>query len=101
MKDVLEPYGELLPVVYSSDNEAPKEGAIFNPLKVVSANERTSTKDSFGEVASLFFDTEEVIFKTDFDDYFGVFVNKVFEDIVTSSELSGLIFTKDLSSCFG
>tara|TARA_Y100000296_G_scaffold82655_1_gene112150 strand:+ start:1447 stop:2001 length:555 start_codon:yes stop_codon:yes gene_type:complete len=101
LKNVLESYGELLPVVYSSDNEALKEGAIFNPLKLVSADEKTSTKDSFGEVASLFFDTEEVIFKTDFDDYFGVFVNKVFEDIVTSSELSGLIFTKDLSSCFG
>ncbi len=101
LKDILEPYGELLPIVYSSDKEAPKEGAIFNPLTTVSANERTSTKDSFGEVASLFFDTEEVIFKTDFDDYFGVFVNKVFEEIVTSSELSGLIFRKDLSSCVG
>ncbi len=101
LKDVLEPYGELLPVVYSSDNEAPKEGAIFNPLKVVSANERTSTKDSFGEVASLFFDTEEVIFKTDFDDYFGVFGNELFEGIVTSDGLSGLIVTKDLSSCLG
>ncbi|MEC8524089.1 MAG: hypothetical protein VXZ24_07635, partial [Pseudomonadota bacterium] len=66
MKNVLESYGELLPVVYSSDNEALKEGAIFNPLKLVSADEKTSTKDSFGEVASLFFDTEEVIFKTDF-----------------------------------
>ena len=101
LKDVFEPYGELLPVVYSSDNEAPKEGAIFNPLVVVSANERTSTKDSFGEVASLFFDTEDLIFKTDFDDYFGVFGNEVFKGIVTSSELSGLIATKDLSSCFG
>ncbi len=101
LRDILEPHGELLPVVYSSDNEAPKEGAIFNPLKVVSANERTSTKDSFGEVASLFFDTEEVIFKTDFDDYFGVFGNEVFKGIVTSSELPGLIVTKDLSSCIG
>lgn len=99
LKDILEPHGELLPVIYSSDNEAPKEGAIFNPLKVVSANERTRTKDSFGEVASLFFDTEEVIFKTDFDDYFGVFGNEVFKDIVTSRGLTGLIVTKDLSSC--
>jgi hypothetical protein len=99
LKDILEPHGELLPVIYSSDNEAPKEGAIFNPLKVVSANERTSTKDSFGEVASLFFDTEEVIFKTDFDDYFGVFGNEVFKDVVTSRGLTGLIVTKDLSSC--
>lgn len=101
LRDILEPHGELLSVVYSSDNEAPKEGAIFNPLKVVSANERTSTKDSFGEVASLFFDTEEVIFKTDFDDYFGVFGNEVFKGIVTSSGLPGLIVTKDLSSCIG
>ena len=101
LRDILEPHGELLPVVYSSDNEAPKEGAIFNPLKVVSANERTSTKDSFGEVASLFFDTEEVIFKTDFDDYFGVYCNDVFTGIVNQDGLQGLIVTEDLSSCSG
>jgi hypothetical protein len=101
LKDVLEPHGELLPVTYSSDNDSPKEGAIFNPLKIISANERTSTKDSFGELTSLFFDTEEVIFKTDFDDYFGVYGNEVFKGIVTSSELSGLIVTKDLSSFLG
>ena len=97
LRDILEPHGELLPVIYSSDNEAPKEGAIFNPLKVVSASERTSTKDSFGEVASLFFDTEEVIFKTDFDDYFGVYCNDVFTGIVIHDELNGLIVTEDLS----
>ena len=97
LKVILEPYGELLPVVYSSDNEAPKEGAIFNPLKTVSANERTSTKDSFGEVASLFFDTEEVIFKTDFDDYFGVFCNEEFRQRVIDVALSGGCFRNDLA----
>ena len=101
LKDVLEPYGELLPVIYSSENEAPKEGAIFNPLKVVSANEKRSTKDSFGEVASLLFDTEDLIFKTDFDDYFGVYCNDVFTGIVIHDELFGLIVTEDLSSCSG
>ncbi|MEC8525355.1 MAG: hypothetical protein VXZ24_14045 [Pseudomonadota bacterium] len=97
LKDILEPYGELLPVIYSSDNEAPKEGAIFNPLKVVSANERTSTKDSFGEVASLFFDTEEVIFKTDFDDYFGVFCSDYLQRKVVDWGMSGIEFEIDLS----
>jgi hypothetical protein len=96
LKDVLEPYGELLPIVYSSDKEAPKEGAIFNPLKVVSANERTSTKDSFGEVASLVFDVEEVIFKTGFDNYFGVYCNESLNDFIVEQGLLGLIFSDDL-----
>jgi hypothetical protein len=98
LKDVLDGYGELLPVVYSSDNEAPKEGAIFNPLKVVSANERTSTKDSFGEVASLFFDTEEVIFKTDFDDYFGLYCSNEFLRLIEVYELTGLGFGENLTT---
>ena len=98
MRDILEPHGELLPVVYSSDNEAPKEGAIFNPLKVVSANERTSTKDSFGEVASLFFDTEEVIFKTDFDDYFGVYCSNEFQRFIEANELTGMELRENLAS---
>ena len=98
LKDVLEPYGELLLVVYSSDNEAPKEGAIFNPLKVVSANKRTSTKDSFGEVASLFFDTEEVIFKTDFDEYFGLYCSNEFQRFIKANELTGLEMREDLAS---
>lgn len=98
LRDILEPHGELLPVVYSSDNEAPKEGAIFNPLKVVSANERTSTKDSFGEVASLFFDTEEVIFKTDFDDYFGVYCSNEFQRFIEANELTGMELRENLAS---
>ncbi|SIS63998.1 hypothetical protein SAMN05421686_10346 [Thalassolituus maritimus] len=98
MKDVLEPHGELLPVVYSSENEAPKEGAIFNPLKVVPTNERTSTKDSFGEVASLFFDTEEVIFKTDFDDYFGLYCSNEFQRFIKANELTGLEMRENLAS---
>ena len=98
LRDILEPHGELLPVVYSSDNEAPKEGAIFNPLKVVSANERTSTKDSFGEVASLFFDTEEVIFKTDFDDYFGVYCSNEFQRLIEANELTGTELRENLAS---
>jgi hypothetical protein len=97
LRDILEPHGELLPVIYSSDNEAPKEGAIFNPLKVVPANARTSTKDSFGEVASLFFDKEAVIFKTNFDDYFGVFCNGVFRQRVIDVALSGGCFRNDLA----
>lgn len=100
LKGIIEPHGELLPVMYSSENEASKEGAIFNPLKVVSANEKTSTKDSFGEVASLFFYTEEVIFKTDFDDYFGVYCSKEFRQLVSEADLSGLVFSEDLSSDF-
>lgn len=98
LKDILEPHGELLPVIYSSDNEAPKEGAIFNPLKVVSANERTSTKDSFGEVASLFFDTEAVIFKTDFDDYFGVYCSNEFQRLIEANDLTGIELRENLAS---
>lgn len=98
LKDVLEPYGELLPVVYSSDNEAPKEGAIFNPLRGVSANEKTSTKDSFWEVASLFFDTEEVIFKTDFDDYFGLYCSNEFHRLIEVYELTGTELRENLAS---
>ncbi|MEK9713406.1 MAG: hypothetical protein VW258_12660 [Thalassolituus sp.] len=97
LKDVLEPYGELLPVVYSSDNEASKEGAIFNPLKIVAANEITSTKDSFGEVASLFFDTEEVIFKTDFDDYFGLYCSNEFQRLIEANELTGMELRENLA----
>ena len=98
LKDILEPHGELLPVIYSSDNEAPREGAIFNPLKVVSASERTSTKDSFGEVASLFFDSEEVIFKTDFDDYFGVYCSNEFQRLIEANELTGTELRENLAS---
>lgn len=100
LKGILEPYGELLPVVYSSENEAPKEGAILNPLKILPANAKASTKDSLGEVASLFFDTEEVIFKTDFDDYFGVYCSNEFRQLVSEADFSGLVFSEDLSSDF-
>ncbi|WP_297532929.1 hypothetical protein [Thalassolituus sp.] len=98
LKGVLELYGELLPVVYRSDNEAPKEGAIFNPLKIVSANERTSTKDSFGEVTSLFFDSEEVIFKTDFDDYFGLYCSNEFQRLIEANALTGMELIENLAS---
>ncbi|GAA6145144.1 hypothetical protein NBRC116585_12620 [Thalassolituus maritimus] len=49
----------------------------------------------------MFFDTEDLIFKTDFDDYFGVYCNDVFTGIVIHDELFGLIVTEDLSSCSG
>ena len=97
LKDVLEPCGELLPVVYSSDTEASKEGAIFNPLKVVSANEITSTKDSFWEVASLFFDTEDLIFKADFDDYFGIYCSNEFQSFIEANELAGMELRENLA----
>jgi sulfite reductase alpha subunit-like flavoprotein len=85
--------------VYSLiDNKSLKEGAIFNPLKVVSANERTSTKDSFAEVASLFFDKKEVIFKTDFDDYFGVYCSNEFQRLIEANELTGLGLRKARAS---
>jgi len=35
----------------------------------------------------LFFDTEEVIFKTDFDDYFGLYCSNEFQGLIEANEL--------------
>jgi hypothetical protein len=80
------------------DNKSLKEGAIFNPLKVVSANEITSTKDSFAEVASLFFDKEEMTFKADFDDYFGGCCSNELQRLSKANKLTGLELRKARAS---
>ena len=92
---VLENVGEILPVTYCG-----KEGAIFNPLSVLEASHKSSTKNSYGDVTSLFFDSEKLIFKTPFDDYFGVYCSDEFKNLVEAAALTGIVFEKDLSHIY-
>lgn len=96
--EILKPYltdGELLAVTYADNN-----GYIFNPLKLIGANAKLSTVDKNGDIASLVFDEEAAIFKTEYDGYHGVFCNEEFKGAVESAGLAGAYFEVDLSSIF-
>lgn len=95
LSDLLRHHGELLPVHYDG-----KQGFIFNPLISVNANEKQSIKTPDGEVKSLFFDAEKLIFKTPFDDHYGVYCNDEFKNLVDENGLVGLVFERDLSYIF-
>ena len=96
---LLEKFGELLEVVNQGER-----AYIFNPLKIVSADQALSAKNPVsGDVTHLSFseDSEEhFIFRTDYDGYHGVFVNDKFKKIVEEQGLTGMHFETDLSNIF-
>lgn len=95
LSELLSDHGEMLPVNYDG-----KQGFIFNPLESVKANEKQSIKTSDGEITSLVFDTEQLIFKTPFDDHYGVYCNDDFKNLVENNGLVGLVLERDLSYVF-
>lgn len=81
---------------------------IFNCLNVVSADEAESSRivqdGQVLEVNKIFFqkdDTERnLIFKTDFDAGKGVYCNDFFFNLITSMDIRGLTFKKNLVDIF-
>ncbi len=85
--------GEYLPVRYNGN----QKGFIFNPQCIVEANTKLSIRDGNNEITSIVFDQENLLFKTEFDNYLGLFCNGEFRKIIEDNNLKGLCFSSDLS----
>lgn len=96
LKPLINGLGELLEIEYGNG----KRGAIFNPLKIVKADSRLSTKNNIGDASSIVFSEEHEVFRTSFDDYYGVFCNQDFKGVVEKQGLTGIAFECDLSNVF-
>lgn len=105
LRPVIKQDGEFLPIVFEGGT-----GYIFNPLKVAeefgAVDESLTSKNEFGEIQSLVVLEEKVpantgLFKTEADNYIGLFCTDQFKEKVEESELVGVYFHPDLSDIFG
>lgn len=96
LKPLIADLGEFLDIEYNDG----KRGFIFNPLKIVEADKKLSMRNSAGDVSSIAFNEEHPIFRSEFDDYYGVYCNQTFRDSVESNGLTGVNFELDLSNIF-
>ncbi len=85
--------GEYLPVRYNNN----QKGFIFNPQCIVEVNTKLSIRDENNEITSIVFNQENLLFKTEFDNYLSLFCNKEFKKIIENNNLKGLCFSSDLS----
>ena len=98
-KQSLAPYGEFLPL----ENKKGQSGWIFNPLQVAEtfdALERDKLGyDKHGNLVHWVFDETKIssipIFKSEVDNYTGLYCTEVFKSAVESAGLTGLIFSRD------
>lgn len=98
LKSVLEPFGEFLPITYQGN-----QGFLFTIFETADAalDKQLCTKNEWGDITWIAFDTEKLsqapIFRTEYDDYQSVFCQDEFRQVYEEAELTGLIFTEDLS----
>lgn len=91
----LKKFGELLEVEYDG-----KVGAIFNPLKELEADAKLSLRNDYGEPTSIIFNGSNLVFKTEFDEYYGVFCDDKLKLMIESNGLTGIDFDFDLTNIF-
>ncbi|WP_086929457.1 imm11 family protein [Agarilytica rhodophyticola] len=104
LSPILENKGELLSVNYGNN----KNGFIFNPLILAEdsagLNKKLSIKNNVGDIQSLFFHEDKLegchIFKTEFDNYMGVYCDQEFKELVEKHSLTGVTFGNDLGNIF-
>jgi len=97
LKDILEPYGEFLPVFYADGT-----GYLFNLLALEdnALNKDLCKKNEWGEIIWVGFDEDRVsnsVFRTEYDNFFSVFCTEKFHSVYMASELNGLVFTQNLA----
>ncbi len=94
----LEPCGEFLPVSYRGG-----KGYLFNILAVAddALDTKLCTKNKWGDITWMAFQEDKLsscpVFRTEFDDYLSVFGRNSFKALYETAQLSGLVFTEDLS----
>lgn len=98
---LLETSGEFLPVIHEGGT-----GYIFNPLKTAEDVEGVAEifHDVHDNLEGFRFDEERVkdlsIFKTEVDNYLGIFCNEAFKNSVENAEYKGVRFTLHYSDLF-
>lgn len=101
LRFLLDSLGEFLPI---KSNESASYGYIFNPLKTAeefnAINKSAVTHTTWGEVENLGFNEEKLsnaaLFRTELDNFRGIYCSEVFKQIVEQENLTGLLFTTDL-----
>jgi len=106
----LKPFGEFLPVICEGNNYY-----LFNILQIANdrlidqANSEKNMMTMDGMtmqmgIKKLKFKEDKLkntlIFKTDFDEYVGIFCNNSFKKLIEGAELKGIEFKEDLSDVF-
>lgn len=100
---LLTDHGEFLPVSFEGG-----EGYFFNILSDAEShdglNAALSTRDQHGDVQSVAFHEDRVrdmpVFRTEFDDYLGVYCTDEFKRVVEAEGLTGITLSQDLGQIF-
>lgn len=95
---IMAPHGEFLPVTHGGT-----KGFLFDPLSLAenhrALDEKTCIKNEFGEVESIGFLEVKLagvdVFRTEFDNYMGIFCSQAFKDTVEKCRFQGLLFSVD------
>ena len=98
LKSLIEPCGELLPILYGD-----QKGYIFNGLAMLKPNEKLSIHDPLNDRFSIIFDdnkdANDAIFKAKID-FNAYFCQTEFKNIVEKNKLTGISFSQDLGNPF-
>ena len=98
---ILAPHGEFLPITHQGS-----KGYLFNILAVAESvdgvDKELSTLNEYNELQSLAFHDRRVeelsIFRTEFDNFMGIYCQESLKTVIDKLELSGVMFSPDLGN---